>query len=67
MKIGIIDYANWRVDIIENAPDMEKREDVENYLTNTLHYDPDEISFIFGNTKETCKLSVTFLTPDDFV
>jgi hypothetical protein len=66
MRIAILDYANSNVDIIDDAPDMETSKEVEDYLANTLRYDPEEISFMFGNTNKTNKVSVTFLKAKDF-
>lgn len=62
MTIAVLNYNNGEVDIIGNCPNLKTTEEVENYLSEVLEYNIDEISYMFS---EAIKVNDD-ITPDDF-
>ena len=60
MKLAILCKDCGDVDIISNVPDMKREDDIEEYLSCELNYNPDNIHWIVftGRFNE--------LTPEDF-
>lgn len=61
MTIAVLDYNTGSIDIINDCPKLRTNEEVENYLSEVLEYNPDEIHYMFSQEIET-----NTLTPDDF-
>ena len=61
MKIVVLDFSNGETDIIDNAPHLHTTEEVENYLSEALGYNPDEINFMFAP-----EIKVNELEPEDY-
>ena len=61
MTIAVLNYSTGEVDIIRNVVNLCNNEEVENYLTEVLHYYLDEIYYMFSQ-----ELKVNDLTPMDF-
>lgn len=61
MTIAVLDYSTGEVDIIKHCVNLRTNEEVENYLAEVLHYNLDEIYYMFSQ-----ELKVNDLTPMDF-
>lgn len=61
MRIVVLDFSNGETDIIDNAPHLHTTEEVENYLSEALGYNPDEINFMFAP-----EIKVNELEPEDY-
>lgn len=61
MTIAVLDYSTGEVDIIKHCVNLRTNEEVENYLAEVLHYNLDEINYMFSQ-----ELKVNNLTPMDF-
>ena len=62
MTIAVLDYSTGTVDIINDCPNLRTNEEVENYLSEVLEYNIDEIHFMFSRVE----IETNTLTPDDF-
>lgn len=61
MKIAVLDFSCGELDIIDKVPQMESSDDIEEYLSERLNYNPDKIQWM-----DLSKGRVNFLTPDDY-
>lgn len=63
MRIAVLCFDCGEVDIIDNVPQMDTNEEVEEYLTSVLDYNADEISWMTDHGKG---MQINYLTPNDF-